>query len=75
MVTELLNEWGISGFMDHVATVEEFYRSRRDRMQQAAEKHLGGKISDLPVYPIVVCSKAGLPDVSSQNGKKYTKKT
>jgi DNA-binding transcriptional MocR family regulator len=42
MVMELLSQWGISGFMDHVAKVEEFYRGRRDRMQQAAEKHLTG---------------------------------
>ena len=40
---ELLSQWGISGFMEHVAKVEEFYRGRRDRMQQAAEKHLTGK--------------------------------
>jgi len=42
MVMELLRQWGHSGFMDHVAKVEEFYRGRRDRMMQAAEKHLTG---------------------------------
>jgi hypothetical protein len=26
MVMELLRQWGHSGFMDHVAKVEEFYR-------------------------------------------------
>ena len=39
---ELLSQWGISGFMDHVSKVEEFYKGRRDKMQQAAEKHLSG---------------------------------
>ncbi len=43
MVMELLSQWGIFGFMDHVAKVEEFYGGRRNRMQQAAEKHLTGK--------------------------------
>ena len=43
MVMELLEQWGISGFLDHVAKVEEFYKERRDKMQQAAEKHLAGK--------------------------------
>ena len=44
MVMELLEQWGISGFLDHVAKVEEFYKERRDKMQLAAEKHLTGKL-------------------------------
>ena len=44
MVMELLEQWGISGFLDHVVKVEEFYKERRDKMQLAAEKHLAGKI-------------------------------
>ena len=41
---ELLKQWGHSGFMEHVAKVEDFYRSRRDKMQEAAEKHLTGTL-------------------------------
>ncbi len=42
---ELLSQWGIAGFMDHVSKVEEFYKDRRDKMQLAAEKHLTGNFN------------------------------
>jgi DNA-binding transcriptional MocR family regulator len=45
MVMELLSQWGITGFMDHVSKVEEFYKDRRDKMQLAAEKHLTGNFN------------------------------
>ena len=39
---ELLSQWGIQGFMEHVDYIENFYRRRRDIMSQAAENHLTG---------------------------------
>ena len=39
---ELLSQWGIQGFMEHVDYIENFYRRRRDIMTQAAENHLTG---------------------------------
>ena len=39
---ELLSQWKIEGFLQHVAFVENFYKSRRDQMAKAAEKHLTG---------------------------------
>jgi len=39
---ELLSQWKIEGFLQHVDFVEHFYRSRRDQMVEAAEKHLSG---------------------------------
>jgi len=39
---ELLNLWGIEGFMNHVTSIEEFYQRRRDIMLDAANKHLTG---------------------------------
>jgi len=39
---ELLSQWKIQGFLQHVDFVEHFYQSRRDLMVEAAEKHLTG---------------------------------
>jgi hypothetical protein len=52
MVMELLSQWGITGFMDHVSKVEEFYKDRRDKMQLAAEKHLTGNFCPLSLFRI-----------------------
>lgn len=42
ITSELFSSWGIDGFLEHVAKVEEFYQRRRDLMNQAALKHLDG---------------------------------
>jgi len=39
---ELLNQWEIKGFLEHVDYIEDFYRRRRDLMVDAASKHLDG---------------------------------
>ena len=45
MVTSsLLDQWGLDGFHSHVAEVEDFYRRRRDKMVEAADKHLTGLV-------------------------------
>ena len=39
---ELLNQWGMKGFLEHVDFIEDFYRQRRDKMEKAAQEHLSG---------------------------------
>ncbi|KAK8736455.1 hypothetical protein OTU49_005014 [Cherax quadricarinatus] len=42
LVSELLQIWGVDGFLKHTQTVQEFYLKQRDAMLQAAHKHLEG---------------------------------
>ncbi|XP_042875444.1 kynurenine/alpha-aminoadipate aminotransferase, mitochondrial-like [Penaeus japonicus] len=42
LIAELFNYWGLDGFHRHVKEVREFYRSKRDAIVLAAEKHLTG---------------------------------
>ncbi|XP_078450661.1 kynurenine/alpha-aminoadipate aminotransferase, mitochondrial isoform X2 [Lampetra planeri] len=42
LVYKLLEQWGIDGFLDHVDSVVEFYRSQKDAMVSSAEKWLTG---------------------------------
>lgn len=42
VVSELLNKWGHQGYLNHVYSLREEYRKKRDVMQKAAEKHLAG---------------------------------
>eukprot|EP00095_Tigriopus_kingsejongensis_P005565 snap_masked-scaffold12_size759060-processed-gene-2.11 protein:Tk05565 transcript:snap_masked-scaffold12_size759060-processed-gene-2.11-mRNA-1 annotation:"kynurenine alpha-aminoadipate aminotransferase mitochondrial precursor" len=42
LINELLQDWGIPGFENHIREIEEFYQRRRDSMHQAALKHLSG---------------------------------
>nr|XP_053641221.1 kynurenine/alpha-aminoadipate aminotransferase, mitochondrial-like isoform X2 [Cherax quadricarinatus] len=42
IVSELLNKWGHQGYLNHVYSLREEYRKKRDVMQKAAEKHLAG---------------------------------
>ena len=39
---KLLESWGHEGFFTHIASVEGFYKARRDAMLAAADKHLAG---------------------------------
>ena len=40
----VLQHWGYEGFAQHVDTVSEFYRKKKDECLKAVEKHLKGKI-------------------------------
>ena len=40
--SELLQRWGLKGFLQHVNAIETFYERRRDLMVAAADKHLTG---------------------------------
>lgn len=42
LINELLSHWGMDGFEKHVNEVEDFYRNRRDLMNESAKKHLTG---------------------------------
>lgn len=42
IASELLHKWAIKGFLSHVNQIEDFYRRRRDLMNEAATKHLTG---------------------------------
>jgi kynurenine/2-aminoadipate aminotransferase len=39
---ELMKKWGKSGFEEHVAEVQNFYKNQRDKMIKAADTHLTG---------------------------------
>jgi kynurenine/2-aminoadipate aminotransferase len=42
MVLALLRHWGREGFAKHIHAIRALYRSRRDALLSAAEKHLTG---------------------------------
>jgi len=48
ITASLLDQWGHQGFFRHIQQVELFYKMRRDKMVEAAEKHLG----DLVEYSV-----------------------
>ncbi|XP_073433441.1 kynurenine/alpha-aminoadipate aminotransferase, mitochondrial isoform X3 [Dendrobates tinctorius] len=42
MVVQLLQKWGVDGFLEHIESVIQFYRSQRDAMLVSADKWLTG---------------------------------
>uniref|UniRef100_A0A2H6N842 Kynurenine/alpha-aminoadipate aminotransferase, mitochondrial n=2 Tax=Micrurus carvalhoi TaxID=3147026 RepID=A0A2H6N842_9SAUR len=42
MIAQLLQQWGMDGFLDHVDSVVDFYKQQRDVMLNAADKWLKG---------------------------------
>ena len=40
ITSRLLDQWGREGFFSHIDSVENFYKLRRDKMTEAADKHL-----------------------------------
>jgi len=42
ITSKLIEQWGHEGFFNHIDQVEQFYKKRRDRMCEAADKHLKG---------------------------------
>ncbi|NXY71880.1 AADAT protein, partial [Glareola pratincola] len=42
MISQLLQQWGEKGFLEHIDRVVEFYRTQRDAMLIAADKWLKG---------------------------------
>ncbi|EFA84232.1 hypothetical protein PPL_03309 [Heterostelium album PN500] len=60
----LLNTWGFDGFMNHLNTVQRFYKERRDKFVEYANKHLDGLVEfDAPVAGMFIWMKLkGIPD-------------
>lgn len=44
MLSKLLDQWEIQGFMKHVEGIQTFYKGQRDKCIRCAEKWLKGKI-------------------------------
>ncbi|KIK69758.1 hypothetical protein GYMLUDRAFT_150603 [Collybiopsis luxurians FD-317 M1] len=42
IVLKLLKHWGIQGFLSHTATCAQFYRDKRNLMEEYLKKHLTG---------------------------------
>ncbi|XP_068125399.1 kynurenine/alpha-aminoadipate aminotransferase, mitochondrial isoform X2 [Hyperolius riggenbachi] len=42
MIFQLLQKWGVEGFLDHIESVINFYKMQRDTMLACADKHLSG---------------------------------
>lgn len=42
MAYELLNRWGVDGFMQHVDKVSAFYKEKRDMFVECLDRHLKG---------------------------------
>ena len=40
ITSKLIEQWGHQGFFNHIDNVEQFYKKRRDKMCDAADKHL-----------------------------------
>ena len=42
LVSDLMSQWGSTGFNNHIREVEDFYKNRRNKLHEAADKHLTG---------------------------------
>ncbi|XP_013922114.1 PREDICTED: kynurenine/alpha-aminoadipate aminotransferase, mitochondrial [Thamnophis sirtalis] len=42
IIAQLLQQWGLKGFLDHIDSVVDFYKQQRDVMLNAADKWLKG---------------------------------
>ena len=42
LVSDLMSQWGSTGFNNHIKEVEDFYKNRRNKLHEAADKHLMG---------------------------------
>ncbi|KAG8592639.1 hypothetical protein GDO81_000570 [Engystomops pustulosus] len=42
MILQLLQKWGVEGFLEHIESVIQFYRSQKDAMLASADKWLTG---------------------------------
>eukprot|EP01027_Heterolobosea_sp_BB2_P012194 GEZU01017689.1.p1 GENE.GEZU01017689.1~~GEZU01017689.1.p1 ORF type:complete len:267 (+),score=96.48 GEZU01017689.1:158-958(+) len=42
ITSSLLKHWGVDGFLQHIKSMQQFYRQKRDAFLSLAEKHLTG---------------------------------
>ncbi|XP_026555479.1 kynurenine/alpha-aminoadipate aminotransferase, mitochondrial isoform X1 [Pseudonaja textilis] len=76
MIAELLQQWGLNGFLDHVDSVVDFYKQQRDVMLNAADKWLKG-LADwhIPAAGMFLWIKIkGVPDTQELIMKKALEK-
>ncbi|KAK9398999.1 kynurenine/alpha-aminoadipate aminotransferase mitochondrial [Crotalus adamanteus] len=76
MIAQLLQQWGLKGFLDHVESVVDFYKKRRDVMLNAADKWLKG-LADwhIPAAGMFLWIKIkGVPDTQELIMKKALEK-
>ncbi|KAM3831267.1 kynurenine/alpha-aminoadipate aminotransferase, mitochondrial isoform 3-T5 [Vipera latastei] len=76
MIAQLLQQWGLKGFLDHVESVVDFYKEQRDVMLNAADKWLKG-LADwhIPVAGMFLWIKIkGVPDTQELIMKKALEK-
>lgn len=76
MVVELLQQWGQSGFLQHVDRVIEFYSKQRDAMQLSAERWLKGLVDwNIPSAGMFYWMKLkGIPDTHQLISEKAVQK-
>uniref|UniRef100_A0A2D4MGM3 Kynurenine/alpha-aminoadipate aminotransferase, mitochondrial n=1 Tax=Micrurus spixii TaxID=129469 RepID=A0A2D4MGM3_9SAUR len=76
MIAQLLQQWGMNGFLDHVDSVVDFYKQQRDVMLNAADKWLKG-LADwhIPAAGMFLWIKIkGVPDTQELIVKKALEK-
>ncbi|XP_070804505.1 kynurenine/alpha-aminoadipate aminotransferase, mitochondrial [Pituophis catenifer annectens] len=76
MIAQLLQQWGLKGFLDHVDSVVDFYKQQRDVMLNAADKWLKG-LADwhIPAAGMFLWIKIkGVPDTQELIMKKALEK-
>ncbi|XP_015669938.1 kynurenine/alpha-aminoadipate aminotransferase, mitochondrial [Protobothrops mucrosquamatus] len=76
MIAQLLQQWGQKGFLDHVESVVDFYKKRRDVMLNAADTWLKG-LADwhIPAAGMFLWIKIkGVPDTQELIMKKALEK-
>ncbi|ETE68304.1 Kynurenine/alpha-aminoadipate aminotransferase, mitochondrial, partial [Ophiophagus hannah] len=76
MIAQLLQQWGLNGFLDHVDSVVDFYKQQRDVMLNAADKWLKG-LADwhIPAAGMFLWIKIkGVPDTQELIMKKALEK-
>uniref|UniRef100_A0A0B8RQC7 Kynurenine/alpha-aminoadipate aminotransferase, mitochondrial n=1 Tax=Philothamnus irregularis TaxID=1899461 RepID=A0A0B8RQC7_9SAUR len=76
IIAQLLQQWGLKGFLDHVDSVVDFYKQQRDVMLNAADKWLKG-LADwhIPAAGMFLWIKIkGVPDTQELIMKKALEK-
>ncbi|XP_068131337.1 kynurenine/alpha-aminoadipate aminotransferase, mitochondrial-like [Hyperolius riggenbachi] len=64
MLFQLLQKWGMKGFLEHIDRVVNFYKMQRDAMLASADKHLSGLAEwNIPSAGMFLWMKVkGVPD-------------
>ncbi|KAM6440431.1 kynurenine/alpha-aminoadipate aminotransferase, mitochondrial isoform 2-T3 [Liasis olivaceus] len=76
VIAQLLQQWGLKGFLDHVDSVVDFYKKQQDVMLNAADKWLKGlAVWHIPAAGMFLWIKIkGVPDTQELIMKKALEK-